>query len=156
MASVNKATLLGNLGKDPETRSMQDGTAIVSFSLATSRHWQDKQTGERRQDTQWHNVVIFNEGLCKVASQYLRKGSQVYLEGEIRTRKWQDQSGNDRYTTEIVLPKFGGALVLLDGRQDGDERKATGDGSLGGYQPGSRASQGGYAALDDDIPFAPW
>ncbi|MCF4166370.1 single-stranded DNA-binding protein [Zavarzinia compransoris] len=150
MSSVNKATILGNLGRDPETRSMQDGTQIVSLSVATSQTWKDKNTGERREATEWHRVVIFNEGLGKIAVQYLRKGSKVYLEGEIKTRKWQDQGGQDRYSTEIVLGRFGGALVLLDGRQDGgEERQTTGDGSLGGYQPGKAGP------LDDldSIPF---
>lgn len=156
MSSVNKATIVGNLGRDPETRHSRDGTAIISFSVATSQSWKDRQTGDRREATEWHNIVIFNEGIGKVATSYLRKGSKVYLEGEIKTRKWQDQNGQDRYSTEIILPKFGGALVLLDGRQADDGQRPTGDGSLGGYQPTGRTGNRRAEAttpIDDEIPF---
>jgi single-strand DNA-binding protein len=164
--SVNKVILIGNVGKDPEVRSMQSGDKIVSFSLATSESWRDKQTGERKDKTEWHNVVIFNEGLAKVAESYLRKGSKVYIEGQLQTRKWQDKTGADRYTTEIVLQRYRGELTLLDGRGDGASRgggEAMEDrsgGDFGRSQPDQRrsmpASGGGGGrgpALDDDIPF---
>src|ERR1041385_1725020 len=112
--SVNKVILIGNLGKDPEIRRTQDGRPIANLSVATSETWRDKATGERRERTEWHRVVIFNEGLCRVAEQYLKKGSKVYLEGQLQTRKWQDQSGQDKYTTEVVLQNFNGQLTMLD------------------------------------------
>src|SRR6201987_3474535 len=112
--SVNKVILIGNLGKDPEVRRMQDGRPVVNLSVATSDTWRDKATGERRERTEWHRVVIFNENLCKVVEQYLKKGSKVYIEGQLQTRKWQDQSGQDRYSTEVVLQGFRGELTLLD------------------------------------------
>ena len=114
--SVNKVILVGNLGRDPEVRSTQDGAKIVQLSLATSESWKDRATGERRERTEWHRVVIFNERLADVAEQYLRKGSKLYVEGQLQTRKWQDKEGQDRYTTEIVLGKFRGELTMLDGR----------------------------------------
>ena len=121
--SLNKVCLIGNLGKDPEVRSTQSGDKIVSFSVATSERWKDK-SGERREKTEWHNVVIFNEGLAGVAERFLRKGSKVYVEGAMKTRKWTDRDGNERYSTEVVLQRFNGVLVLLDGRSDdGGERK---------------------------------
>jgi single-strand DNA-binding protein len=132
MAGVNKAIIVGNLGKDPEARSMNNGKEVVSFSVATSESWKN-QAGERQERTEWHNIVIFNEGLGKVAKSYLRKGSKVYIEGQIQTRKWKDQSNNDRYTTEIVLQAFNGALVLLDKREEGS-------GSGGGGYSGGRAA----------------
>ena len=112
--SVNKVILIGNLGKDPEIRRTQDGRPVANLSVATSETWRDKATGERRERTEWHRVVIFNEGLCRIAEQYLKKGSKVYLEGQLQTRKWQDQSGQDRYSTEVVLQGFNSKLVLLD------------------------------------------
>lgn len=169
--SVNKVTLLGNLGVDPEVRRTQSGSPVVSFSLATSESWRDRASGEKREKTDWHNVVIWNEGLCKVAEQYLRKGSKVYIEGKLQTRKWQDQSGNDRYTTEIVL-QFNATLVMLSGRDDGGgsrgrddrERDSRGEYDAGGQSrsgsAGGRGNQsyggGSYARdMDDDIPFSP-
>ena len=145
MSSLNKATIIGRLGKDPEARSMNNGGEVVSFSVATSETWNDKQSGDRKEKTEWHNVVIFNEGLCKVAKQYLRKGSQVYLEGALQTRKWQDQSGNDKYTTEIVLQRFRGEMVLLGGKSDGEPRQT---GSAAQSDHGGQADD-----LDDDVPF---
>src|SRR3954467_3798548 len=112
--SVNKVILVGNLGKDPEVRRMQDGRPVVNMSVATSESWRDKATGERKEKTEWHRVVIFNEGLAKVAEQYLKKGAKVYLEGQLQTRKWQDQQGQDKYTTEVVLQGFNSALTMLD------------------------------------------
>ena len=164
--SVNKAILVGHLGKDPERRSLGSGDPVVSFSVATSESWKDKATGERKERTDWHNVVIFNTGLCDVADRYLRKGSKVYLEGKIQTRKWQDQGGVDRWTTEVVLARFGGELVLLDKAEraapdpDGygtTSSRDTGQG-YGAAKSGERApAQTGrpsYASdLDDDIPF---
>ena len=120
MASINKVILIGRLGKDPEVRSMSNGGEVVSFSLATSESWKDRD-GNRQEKSEWHNVVIFNEGIGKIAKQYLRKGSQCYLEGQLQTRKWTDQNGNDKYTTEVVLQKFRGELTLLDSKGDGRE-----------------------------------
>jgi single-strand DNA-binding protein len=162
MAGVNKVILVGRLGKDPESKSFANGGQVVKFSLATSESWRDKQSGERREKTEWHNVVIFNEALGKIASQYLRKGSEVYLEGAIETRKWQDQSGADRYTTEIVLARFRGELTLLGGR-DGGSAGNTDRGAQGGDDYGAPAG-GGFAGgnkrpaafdddLNDDVPF---
>lgn len=136
--SVNKVILVGNLGKDPETRSFANGGKVVSFSLATSENWRDKGSGERKEKTEWHNVSIFSEGLARVAEQYLKKGSKVYLEGQLETRKWQDQSGNDRYTTDVVLRNFNSSMVLLDGRGEGG-----GGGGGGGYGGGRGSSSGG-------------
>ncbi len=139
--SLNKVCLIGNLGRDPEVRSTQGGDKIVSFSVATSERWKDK-SGERREKTEWHNVVIFNEGLAGVAERFLRKGSKVYVEGAMKTRKWTDRDGNERYSTEVVLQRFNGVLVLLDGRSDDrDERKA------------AKPSQNVADDLDDSIPF---
>src|SRR5690348_10547241 len=126
--SVNKVILVGNLGRDPEVRRTQANDAIVNLSVATSENWRDKQTGERREKTEWHRVVIFNENLAKVAEQYLRKGSKVYLEGSLTTRKWTDKDGQEKYSTEVVLNRFNGTLVMLDGRGGGGE----GGGSFGG------------------------
>ncbi len=152
--SLNKVTLIGNLGRDPEVRSTQDGMKIVNLSIATSESWKDRNSGERRERTEWHRVVIFNENLGKVAEQYLRKGSKVYLEGALQTRKWTDQNGQDKYTTEVVLQRYRGELTMLDGRGEGG-------GGGGGYGGGQQQS-GGYDApapvggpndLDDEIPF---
>jgi single-strand DNA-binding protein len=167
--SVNKVILIGNLGKDPEVRSMQSGGKVCNLSLATSESWRDKGSGERRERTEWHRVVIFNENLIQVAERYLKKGAKVYIEGQIETRKWSDQSGQERYSTEIVLRPFRGELTMLDGREGGggggggsyggggsgggfDEapardtgRSSGGGGSGGGFGPGPE--------LDDEIPF---
>jgi len=150
--SVNKVILVGNLGRDPEVRHTQSGDAIVHLSLATSESWRDRQSGERRERTEWHRVVIFNENLGKVAQQYLKKGSKIYVEGQLQTRKWTDQSGQERYTTEVVLQRFRGELTMLDGRGGGD-----GGGVANGGQDnigGAPSSGGGGSGdLDDEIPF---
>ena len=167
--SVNKVILVGNLGKDPESRTFQNGGEVVSFSVATSETWKDRGTGERKEKTEWHNVSIFSEGLARVAKSYLRKGSKVYLEGQLETRKWQDQSGNDRYSTDVVLRNFNSAMVLLDGRGGGsgggggggDYGDDFGGGSSGGYsgggggsRPQSRPQPAAFDTdLDDDVPF---
>jgi single-strand DNA-binding protein len=148
MSSVNKVILVGRLGKDPEARSFANGGSVVSFSVATSEKWRDKQTGERKEKTEWHNVSIFNEALGKVASQYLRKGSNVYIEGQLETRKWQDQNGNDRFSTDVVLKAYRGELTLLDGPGERDEAPA---------RPAPRGGGGRTPAhddLDDGVPFA--
>ena len=157
--SVNKVILVGNLGRDPEVKSMQDGRSMVNMSIATSENWRDRQSGERKERTEWHRVVIFNEKLAEVAQKFVRKGSKVYIEGQLTTRKWTDQSGQERYTTEVVIPRFGGALTMLDGRP-GAEGGAGMDQDMGGGMPSgggggrpaaSRAPS--KAELDDDIPF---
>ena len=134
--SVNKVILIGNLGRDPEVRSFQNGGKVCNLRIATSETWKDRNTGERKEKTEWHSVAIFQEGLVRVAEQYLRKGSKVYIEGQLQTRKWQDQSGQDRYSTEVVLQGYGGTLTMLDGRDGG------GGGGGGGYGGGSGG--GGY------------
>lgn len=136
--SVNKVILVGNLGADPDIRRTQDGRPICNLSVATSENWKDRNTGERRERTEWHRVVIFNEGLCRVAENYLRKGSKVYVEGQLQTRKWQDQSGQDRYSTEIVLQGFNSTLTMLDNRGEGG-----GGGGFGGGQQGGGFGGGG-------------
>lgn len=147
MASVNKVIIVGNLGRDPEVRSFQNGGKVCNLRIATSETWKDKQTGERKERTEWHSVTIHPEGLVKIAEQYLRKGSKVYIEGQLETRKWQDQSGADRYTTEVVLRPYNGTLVLLDSnRGDGG-----GQGDQGGSQGGGAG--GGAGQMDDEIPF---
>jgi single-strand DNA-binding protein len=163
--SVNKVILVGNLGADPEIRRLNSGDPVVNIRVATSETWRDKNSGERREKTEWHNVVIFNDNLAKVAEQYLKKGMKVYIEGQLQTRKWQDQTGNDRYTTEIVLQKFRGELQMLDARgQGGDSQVEYGGGSGGGRRGGSDFGQsgptdrggggGGFSRdLDDEIPF---
>jgi single-strand DNA-binding protein len=164
--SVNKVILIGNLGKDPEARSMNNGGEVVSFSLATSENWNDKASGERKEKTEWHNIVIFNENLGRIAKQYLRKGSSVYVEGQLQTRKWTDQNGNDKYTTEVVLQRFRGELTLLGGRDGGGSSGGSaGGGSSWGEDRGSnpfgggagKSQSGGGSAfdsdLDDDVPF---
>lgn len=173
--SVNKVILVGNLGRDPEVRTMNDGSPVVNLSLATSENWRDKSTGERREKTEWHRVVIFNENLAKVAQNYLRKGSTIYIEGQLQTRKWQDQSGQEKYTTEIVLQRYRGELTMLGGRGDGgggaDGGGYSGGGGFGGGSSGGpsgggsgggapKGGSGGGAGggfddnpLDDDIPF---
>ncbi|MDB5684813.1 MAG: single stranded DNA-binding protein [Sphingomonas bacterium] len=142
--SVNKVILIGNLGRDPESRAFQNGGKVVNLRIATSENWKDRNTGERKEKTEWHSVAIFNEGLATVAEKYLRKGSKVYIEGQLQTRKWQDNSGADRYSTEIVLQGFNGTLTLLDGREGG------GGGGGGG---GSRGGGAGGAWGDDDPGF---
>ncbi|MCY7280313.1 MAG: single-stranded DNA-binding protein [Sphingomonas bacterium] len=171
--SVNKVILVGNLGKDPESRSFANGGKVVSFSIATSENWKDKGSGERKEKTEWHNVSIFSEGLAGVAERYLKKGSKVYLEGQLETRKWQDQSGNDRYTTDVVLRNFNSSMVLLDSRGEGggggggyggggssygDDQGFGGGGgsgsSGGGAKPRSRQQPAAFDTdLDDDVPF---
>jgi len=162
MAGVNKVILVGNLGADPEARSLNNGGEVVNMRIATSESWKDKD-GNRQERTEWHNVVIFNENLGRVAKNYLRKGSKVYLEGQIQTRKWQDQSGNDKYTTEVVLQRFRGELVLLDARGEGgggnfgggdDYGSSSGGGFGGGSKPQSRPQPAAFDTdLDDDVPF---
>jgi len=169
--SVNKVILVGNLGKDPEVRTSQDGTKIVNFTLATSESWNDRASGERKERTEWHRVVIFNENLAGIAEKYLRKGSKVYVEGALQTRKWTDQAGQEKYTTEVVISRFRGDITLLGGRGEGE---GAGEGGSG-YQPreraparsapagGPRSGGGGGASpswdapkggdLDDEIPF---
>jgi single-strand DNA-binding protein len=163
--SVNKVILVGNLGKDPEIRRTQDGRPIANLSVATSESWRDKATGERKEKTEWHRVVIFNEGLCKIAEQYLKKGAKVYLEGQLQTRKWQDKDGNDKYSTEVVLQGFNSALTMLDGRGGGagggSESGSDEGGDFGSSGGGGRARQPAMAGagsgrrgdMDDEIPF---
>ena len=161
--SVNKVILIGNLGADPEIRHTQDGRPIVNLRVATSDSWRDKATGERREKTEWHRVVIFSEGLARIAEQYLRKGSKVYLEGALQTRKWEDQSGQERYSTEVVLQGFNSTLTMLDGRRDGAGagEGGAGEGGSGGGGGGDfgrskplASSGGGFnKELDDEIPF---
>lgn len=142
--SVNKIILVGNLGADPEIRRTQDGKAIANLRVATTESWRNKSSGERQERTEWHRVVIFNDGLCKVAEQYLRKGAKVYLEGQLQTRTWQDQSGQDRYSTEVVIQGFGGNLTMLDGRSDeGGEQRNIIDDEREALQPQNA----------DDLPF---
>ena len=175
--SVNKVILIGNLGRDPEVRSFQNGGKVCNLRIATSENWKDRNTGERREKTEWHSVAIFSEGLVRVCEQYLRKGSKVYIEGQLQTRKWQDQNGQDRYSTEIVLQGFGSTLTMLDGRGEGGGGGfgggqggggnfggggGQGGGYGGGYDSGSQGggfgggNQGGGASHnidDDEIPF---
>jgi single-strand DNA-binding protein len=157
--SVNKVILVGNLGKDPEIRRTQDGRPIANLSVATSESWRDKATGERKEKTEWHRVVIFNEGLCKVAEQYLKKGAKVYIEGQLQTRKWTDQSGTEKYTTEVVLQGFNSNLTMLDGRGGGGGsfgEEGGGDFGSSGSAPAPRravAAGGRNSDMDDDIPF---
>ena len=160
--SVNKVILIGNLGRDPEIRSTQDGTRIATLNLATSENWRDKMSGERKEKTEWHRVVIFNEGLCKVAEQYLKKGAKVYVEGALQTRKWTDQSGVEKYSTEVVLQGFNSTLTMLDGRGGGGGGSFGSDdsGDFGSGSPSSSAPRRAVAAgggrnsdMDDDIPF---
>src|ERR1051325_7317144 len=158
----NKVILIGNLGKDPESRRTQDGRPIAKLSVATSESWRDKTTGERKEKTEWHRVVIFNEGLCKVVEQYLKKGAKVYIEGALQTRKWTDQSGVEKYSTEVVLQGFNSTLTMLDGRGGGGGGSFGSDdsGDFGSSSPASSAPRRAVAAgggrnsdMDDDIPF---
>jgi single-strand DNA-binding protein len=166
--SVNKVILVGNLGNEPEVRNLPSGGKVVNLSVATSENWRDKNTGERKERTEWHRVVIFSEGLAKVAEQYLHKGSKVYIEGQLQTRKWQDQSGQDKYSTEVVLQGFNSNLTMLDGRgEGGGDNAGYGDRSSGGFSgpPAARNEGGGgrrpqanapafeSGGMDDDIPF---
>lgn len=175
--SVNKVIIVGNLGRDPESRSFQNGGKVVNLRIATSENWKDRATGERREKTEWHSVAIFNENLARTAEQYLRKGSKVYIEGQLQTRKWQDQQGQDRYSTEIVLQGFNATLVMLDGRDGGGGGGmgggsrgggGWGDDDMGGGQFAGNSSSGGGRGggggssrpsnpfdsdLDDDVPF---
>ena len=161
--SVNKVILVGNLGRDPEVRSFQNGGKVVNLRIATSESWKDKQSGERKERTEWHSVAIFSEPLARIAEQYLRKGSKVYIEGQLETRKWQDQSGADRYSTEVVLRPYRGELTLLDsaggsggggGSSSYDDDRGGGYGAgSGGYGGGSSGGGGGRSDLDDEIPF---
>ena len=162
--SINKVILVGNLGKDPELRAMQNGSEICNLTIATGESWKDKQTGERKEKTEWHRVVIFNENLVRVARDYLRKGSKVYIEGSLQTRKWTNKDGQDQYTTEIVLQNYNGNLTMLDTKASSDNR-AIGGGGNDGYNQGGNASYGNSnqaapqrarvaeAELDDEIPF---
>ena len=145
--SVNKVILVGNLGKDPEVRRMTNGEPVVNLSVATSETWKDKASGERKEKTEWHRVVIFNENLAKVAEQYLKKGAKVYLEGALQTRKWTDKDGQDKYSTEVVLNRFNGTMVMLDGRSGGGEGSSYGGGAR--EQPASFQRD----EMDDEIPF---
>jgi len=170
--SVNKVILVGNLGRDPEVRTMNDGSPVVNLSIATSETWRDRNSGERKERTEWHRVVIFNENLAKVAQQYLKKGSTVYIEGQLQTRKWTDQQGQEKYSTEVVLQRYRGELTMLGGRGDnqgggfadnnqsgygGDFAGPSGGGQGGGFgggqQGGQQGGMGGGADLDDEIPF---
>ena len=161
--SVNKVILVGNLGADPEIRRTQDGRPVANLRLATSESWKDKNTGERREKTEWHRVVIFNENLCRIAEQYLKKGSKVYIEGQLQTRKWQDQSGQDRYSTEVVLQGFRGEMTLLDraggagSSGGGSEFADEGNGDFGSPGPtrkvAAAAGAGRGGDMDDEIPF---
>jgi len=157
--SINKVILIGNLGADPEIRHTQDGRPIANLRVATSENWRDKATGERRERTEWHRVVIFNEGLCRIAEQYLRKGSKVYLEGQLQTRKWEDQSGQERYSTEVVLQGFNSQLTMLDSRNSGagdggQDFASSSPGDFGQSGPMDTAKTGTFdKELDDEIPF---
>ena len=168
--SVNKVILIGNLGADPEVRNFQNGGKVCNLRIATSETWKDRNTGERRERTEWHSVAIFQEGLVRIAEQYLHKGSKVYIEGKLQTRKWQDQSGQDRYSTEVVLQGFDGTLTMLDGRGEGGGQSGGGNqgggygggsgsygGNDGGYgggnQSGGNSGGSGPSDMDDEIPF---
>ena len=152
--SVNKVILIGNLGRDPEVRSFQNGGKVCNLNIATSENWKDKNTGERRERTEWHRVSIMNDGLCRVAEKYLRKGSKVYIEGQLETRKWQDQSGNDRYSTEVVIRPYRGELTMLDPRGEGGGGRSEGGGGGGYDDRGGSGGGGGFQNdLDDEIPF---
>jgi len=154
--SLNKVQIIGNLGRDPEVRSFQNGGKVCNLRIATSETWKDKDTGEKREKTEWHSVAIFQEGLVRIAEQYLKKGSTVYIEGKLQTRKWQDQSGADKYSTEIVLQGFDGVLTMLGGKAEGGSQSSDQSGGL--YQEPQRDQSGsgaGGRALDDEIPFAP-
>ena len=147
--SVNKVILIGNLGRDPEVRTFQNGGKVCNFSIATSETWKDRNSGERQERTNWHNIAIFNENLAQIAEQYLRKGSKVYVEGQLETRKWQDQAGNDRYTTEVVLRNFRGELTLLDGRSENNNSNFSETASIDNESSDKVMTND----IDDEIPF---
>ena len=150
--SVNKVILVGNLGADPEIRRTQDGRPIANLRIATSETWRDKATGDRKEKTEWHRVVIFNEGLCRIAEQYLKKGAKVYIEGQLQTRKWQDQSGQDKYSTEVVLQGFNSQLTMLEASDEGHDESKLSERAM----PKREAeTYGASRDMDDDIPFAP-
>jgi len=154
--SVNKVILIGNLGRDPEVRSFPDGGKLCNLRIATSERWRDRNSGEQRERTEWHNVVLRGDGLVRVAEQYLRKGSKVYVEGTLQTRKWQDQSGQDRYSTDVVVAGMGGVLTMLDGRGDGGSGGGSGGyggGQDSGYGNDRPSAPAGPADMDDEIPF---
>lgn len=157
--SVNKVILVGNLGRDPEVRTKQDGNKVVQLSVATSESWRDRATGERREKTEWHRVVIFNDRLADVAERFLKKGAKVYIEGQLQTRKWTDQGGQEKYVTEVVLQQYRGELTMLDSRGDGDGGGSSGDyggGASSGSGFGGGSSSGGFGRggdIDDEIPF---
>ena len=159
--SVNKVILIGNLGRDPEIRTFQNGGKVANLRIATSEQWKDRNTGERQERTEWHSVAIMSEGMVNVVERFLRKGSKVYIEGQLQTRKWQDQSGQDRYTTEVVLRGFNGTLQMLDGRGEGGGGRDSGGGYGGGYDSYSGGDSGGMSpsgsgsssSYDDEIPF---
>ena len=158
--SVNKVILIGNLGRNPEVRSFPNGGKVVNLRIATSERWRDKSTGENKERTEWHSVAIFNENLGRIAEQYLKKGSTVYIEGQLETRKWQDQSGQDRYSTEVVLRQFRGELTLLGGRGEGggggadyDQDRGGSFGGSGGGSGGGGGGRGPAGGIDDEIPF---
>jgi len=158
--SVNKCIIVGNLGKDPEIRRTQDGKPIANLTVATSESWRDKSSGERKEKTEWHRVVIFSEPLCKIAEQYLKKGAKVYIEGALQTRKWTDQSGVEKYSTEVVLQGFNGTLTMLDGRSSGGENRDEPEQSISQRAAPKRpdpisSGRSLKSDMDDDIPFAP-
>lgn len=153
--SVNKVILVGNLGADPEVRKFPNGGSVCNLRIATSENWKDKNTGERREKTEWHSVAIFSEGLTRIAEQYLRKGSKIYIEGQLETRKWQDKNGNDRYSTEVVLRNFNSSMVMLDSRSGGGggSNDRMSDQGGGGMSEQGASSGGQKYELDDDVPF---
>jgi len=159
--SVNKVILVGNLGADPDVRAMQSGSKLANLSIATSESWKDRNTGERKEKTEWHRVVVFNEGIVKLCESYLKKGSKVYIEGQLETRKWQDQSGQDKYSTEIVIRPFRGELTMLDGRSSGGDNQGYSNNNYGQSNNNQTNNQAAPASqvhtqvdtLEDDIPF---
>ena len=151
--SVNKCIIIGNLGRDPEVRTFGNGGKVVNLRIATSETWKDKASGERKERTEWHSVAIMDEAIAKIAEQYLRKGSTVYIEGQLETRKWQDQSGADRYSTEVVLRPFRSTLTMLGGKPDGDRGGKSDAGGYDDYGSGSSGGSKGRADMDDEIPF---
>ena len=155
MGTVNKVIIVGNLGRDPEVRTFQNGGKVCNLRIATSENWKDRNTGERRERTEWHSVAIFSEPLARIAEQYLRKGSKVYIEGQLETRKWQDQSGQDRYSTEVVLRPYRGELTILDSREGGGGGGGYSDdrGGYGGGYGGGGSSPAPAGDMDDEIPF---
>lgn len=156
--SLNMVQLIGNLGADPEIRRTQDGRPVASFSIATSESWRDAITGEKKERTEWHRVTVWNEGLCGIVEKYIKKGSKVYVRGQLQTRKWQDQEGVDRYSTEVVLSGFGGDITMLDSANGGGGARDPNDNANrpGNQSGGGRTGNGGYSRdMDDDIPFSP-